>query len=160
MQIYKLTVSETKHGILIEQSDFAIAIDADTLENGIRAMKEKIEQEGVLRLRRGECIPESNIDISDTSTIFIQVDIDKKFRDSASQSVRKNISMPEWMDIQLRYYNVDASKLFQDAANAYLEKKKPITRVKYRPISITSVQELIAQVDKEILDEYILQKLL
>lgn len=161
MQIYKLLVTKTKHGYLAEQADFDIAIDADTLENVINAAKNQIEQEGVLRLKNGEPIPESNVDDDgmaklEASAIYVQTDIEKKFRDSATESVRKNISMPSWMDIQLRYYGVDASKMFQEAAQAFLdskEKKEVVCQ------TISTVDELIENVDAEILNQYVMKRL-
>lgn len=160
MQVYKLLVTKTKYGFLIQQPDFNLAIDVDTIENGINAMKNQIEQEGVLRLRNGESIPEPKIDMDfidpDVSAIFVQVDIEKKFKDSATESVRKNISMPAWMDIQLRYHHVDASKLFQDAALEYLENKKQ-TKTEYK--NITTVEELQEHVSADVLNEYIMSLL-
>ena len=87
MQIYKLLVTKTKYGYLAEQEDFDIAIDADTLENVINAAKNQIEQKGVLLLKNGEQIPNSNMIQDDTlskpgvSVIYIQTDIEKKFRE-------------------------------------------------------------------------------
>lgn len=165
MQIYKLLVTKTKHGYLAEQEDFDIAIDADTLENVINAAKNQIEQKGVLLLKNGEQIPNSNIIQDDMSpkpgisVIYIQTDIEKKFRDSATESVRKNISMPAWMDIKLRYYGVDASKLFQDAVTDFIKNKEDKENNNaYKKIS--NVNELIENVDRKILYEYVMMKLL
>lgn len=165
MQIYKLLVTKTKYGYLAEQEDFDIAIDADTLENVINAAKNQIEQKGVLLLKNGEQIPNSNMIQDDTlskpgvSVIYIQTDIEKKFRDSATESVRKNISMPAWMDIKLRYYGVDASKLFQEAATDFIKNKEDKENNNaYKKIS--NVNELIENVDRKILYEYVMMKLL
>ena len=165
MQIYKLLVTKTKYGYLAEQEDFDIAIDADTLENVINAAKNQIEQKGVLLLKNGEQIPNSNIIQDDTlsksgvSVIYIQTDIEKKFRDSATESVRKNISMPAWMDVKLKYYGVDASKLFQDAETDFIkDKEDKENNNTYKKIS--NVDELIENVDRKILYEYIMMKLL
>lgn len=161
MQIYTLLITETQHGFLVKQPDFDFAIDADTIENAISAAKRQIEQEGVLMMKNGKQIPEPkvylNFNTGDASRIYVEVDIEKKFKDSATESVRKNISMPSWMDIQLRYYGVDASKMFQEAAQAFLDSKEK-KQVEYRAIS--TVDELIANVDKEVLNEYVMKKLL
>lgn len=161
MQIYKLLVEKTKYGYLVTQPDFGVAIDAGTLEKAISAAKNQIEQEGVIKLRTGERLPETKIDedffAPEVSVILVEVDIEKKFRDSASESVRKNISMPAWMDIKLRYHGVDASKLFQDAAMAYLEKKE---KNKAEHKEITSVDELVQNVSKEVLDQYVMKRLM
>ena len=161
MQVYKLLIAETKHGYLATQPDFDFAIDADTIENAICAARNQIEQLGVLKMKNGEPIPEPKIDMDfaspNANVVFVNVDIEKKFKDSAAESVRKNISMPSWMDIQLRYYGVDASKMFQEAAQAFLDSKEK-KQVEYRAIS--TVDELIANVDKEVLNEYVMKKLL
>ena len=169
MQIYTLFVQKTKHGIFVRQPEFNLEVDADTLENAIRAIKDLIEKEGCLRLKNGETIPESIFDKHyyekgtvlpnhNDNIVFVQVDIEKKFRDSASESVRKNISMPMWMDIMLRYYNVDASRLFQEAAQSFLDKQKEKEQINKKAV-IRSVEDLEAQVDKKIIDQYILRKL-
>lgn len=162
MQLYCVMVTKTKHGYLAKQENFGLAVDADTLENAISAIREQIEQEGVIRLKNGKTLPESSFLVAaensnDESIIYIQVDIEKKFRDSATESVRKNISMPAWMDIQLRYYGVDASKLFQDAAVAFLKKKNKVN-VQYKKIE--TVDELVESVDQNILNQYVMNKLM
>lgn len=164
MQVYNLLVTKTDYGYLATQKEFDFAIDADTLEHAITAAKRLIEQEGVLKMKAGEHLPVSDFDeethTSGEKYVFVQVDIDKAFRESATESVRKNISLPAWMDIRLRYYDVDASRLFQDAALAFLETKE--SEQGYTPIvkKITSVDELVENVDKKVLDAYVMQKLL
>lgn len=149
MELYQVTVQKTQHGYLTTQSDFGIAIDADTIENAMSAMKNQIEQEGVLRLKNGESLPEAKLILEDGNTIYVSTDIKKKFKESATESVRKNISMPAWMDIQLRYYGVDASKLFQEAAITYLEKEENKNR---KPI--TTINELKEHVSEDLLHQY------
>lgn len=150
MELYAVTVRETDHGYLAIQSDFDMAIDADTLDNAIIAMKNQIEQEGSLRMKNNEEIPKPTIlEKSEGNIIYVQTDIEKRFKDSATESVRKNISMPAWMDIRLRYYSVDASKLFQDAAISYLDH---VENKEYK--RITTIDELEKNVDESLLKEY------
>lgn len=156
MELYKVVINSTPHGYLAVQPEFDLAIDADTIENAVCAMKNQIEQNGVIKLKNGEALPEG-IDSQIAKgeyVIYITTDIENKFKESARESVRKNISMPSWMDIQLRRYGVDASKLFQDAAVSYLEKQESrrYEPREYKPI--TTLDELENNVDKELLQQY------
>jgi hypothetical protein len=128
------------------------------MENAVRAMKNQIEQEGVIRMKNGEDIPKSSTldENGETANVYIATDIALKFKESATESVRKNISMPAWMDIQLRKYGADASKLFQDAAVAYIneQENKVCETVKTITKPILTVEELKENVNEDLLHEY------
>lgn len=152
MELYRIVVNRTPHGYLATQEEFDLAIDADTLGNAVQAMKNQIEQEGAIRLKNGEALPEEEIESQNVKgeyVVYVSTDIERKFKESASESVRKNISMPAWMDIQLRRYGVDASKLFQDAAVSYLERQES---KRYK--SITTMDELKDNVSEDLLRQY------
>jgi hypothetical protein len=155
MELYKVNVIATPHGYCAKQPDFDLAIDADTVENAVRSMKNQIEQEGVNRMKNGKDLPRGATfdEEKDADTVYIATDIELKFKESATESVRKNISMPAWMDIQLRKYGVDASKLFQEAATAYIEKQENKGFQKVTK-SIMTLEELKSNVNESLLHEY------
>ena len=130
----------------LTQDDFEINIYGPTLEKALEVLKEAIEQEGVVLLETGENLPKPST-TSDSSVIYIQTDIEHRFKQkSASNAIRKNVSLPAWMDIELKKYNVDASKLFQEAVLEYLRKRKWE--------SITDMNTLKNNVDNDLLEEY------
>lgn len=53
--------------------------------------------------------------------LYLYINVEREFRIRKNTTVRKNISLPEWMDVRLRETGTDASKLFQNAAEAYIK---------------------------------------
>lgn len=126
MELYKVFISKTGHGFLARNKEFDVAIDADTIEHALSAIKKKVEAVGIQIMQKG-CFCPNPCEITelpeDDTVFYIQTEIEKKFKDSASDSIRRNISMPAWMDLQLRQNDIDASKLFQEAAAKKLKEK-------------------------------------
>jgi len=162
MAVYKVYVRSTDFGYTVTQPDFNFIIDAEQLEDAINAMIAKIEMESMVLMINKLPIPTSDLttNTEDEPTVLISVDLTKKIKENNTEAVRKNISMPAWMDMQLRYYDVDASKLFQEAALRFLEDKKTPKKTNCNSKEITTVEELIEKVPKKLLDEYVMTKLL
>lgn len=151
--LYKIRVrpEEDPEGIHFTAtfSPYNIQIDADNEDDVINAVKEVIISEAVKRKDFGSQKLEDN---GEGTQVYLYLDIEREFKIRHADSVRRNISLPEWMDIQLRDLGVDASKLFQTAALEYIQNDM-------RSKLISTVDDLINTVPQRILDEYMLTKL-
>ena len=168
MEVYVVMLKALKKGYIIHQPEFDITINADDITAAMNAMRDQIEIKGSLMLRTNQPLPQQSTQLitdvlegrqtnkNDTIYGIVHTDIEKKFKESASESVRKNISMPAWMDIQLRYYGVDASKMFQDAATVFIEAKK---KESLEIPKITTLEQLTKYVDEDLLKEYFNSKI-
>ena len=131
-------------------SPYNIQVDADTEAHVVYLIRDLIITEAI---KRKDFESVSLDDIGEGSFVYLYIDIEREFKFRHNGTVRKNISLPEWMDMQLRDPEVDASKLFQNAAQEYIWKSSQ------KGTLINNVEELIKMVPKEILDEYIMQRL-
>ena len=151
VSLYQVFVTQTPHGFLATQKDFDIEIDAETIEQSLTGIKRQLLHQGIMLLKAGEELPPTNFRYeTETTSCYIDVDIYQEFQNSATELVRRNITMPTWMDIRLRHYNVNASNLFQAAATKFLEEKD---NVKYRPIE--TLEDLKNNISSSLLDDYV-----
>lgn len=152
METFKAIITENNGIATAYNPDFDMAVDADCVNNAILGLSKSIEETGVAMLKNGENLPKA-IDIAITPTqvvAYITTDIETKFKTLESGSVRKNISLPTWMDIRLKTNGIDASALFQEAANKKLEElsnAKPFTQ-------LDSIEALTKYVDDELLKKF------
>ena len=123
MERYKLFATKTERGWRVDCPAFDITLDAgpDELDGAVTAMKALMEKEATDRLERGDFLPAcEDLDADfDGSVIYVETDFMNSFV-KKSEAVRRNVSIPGWIDLRLRRNNIDASRLFQDAALAKL----------------------------------------
>jgi hypothetical protein len=149
-RVYMISVVKADDHVEARFSPYNITITADTYEHAIELMRECIIGEGT---KRKDFDPDDVSDKSDTDCgqAFLWIDMEREYKIRNTSSVRKNITLPEWMDTTLRELGVDASKLFQDAAIKFIMESE-------RSENITSVEELEKRVPKDILDQYIIKR--
>lgn len=150
-KLYKITLSKpAATHVEARFSPYDIAITADTYDNAVRLIRECIIGEGT---SRKDFDPADVSDNSDGTAAYFCIDMEREFRIRNTASVRKNITLPEWMDISLRELDVDASKLFQEAA------LKRILAEEESKAAIATVADLESSVPKEILDQYVMKRM-
>lgn len=122
MRSYRIDLTKTENGWLADCKAFEIAIDAVELENAIQAVRSECECEALERLMSGQGLPDdTEIDENNPFAVYFNCAAKEIYEARDNANVRRNISLPAWMDKMLRRANVDASKLFQDAAIAKLK---------------------------------------
>ena len=158
MELYRIEAKKVDHGWMITSPAFGITVDAgdDELESGVKALKRLMADEAQARLDKGLFLPVNNkLEHSDIDTgnivMYVETDFGGRFIARTSETVRRNISMPAWMDLRLRANNIDASRLFQDAAVRKLEE---LERTSSYYQGITNVLELENICSDEVLDAY------
>lgn len=122
--MYKILVTKDDDGYSLESREFDLTLLAQSFDEGMEMMRGQITNLGVDLLSRGVALPTKIDDGYVPSSVYLDIDFDKEFRRLRNSSVRKNISLPEWMDVQLKVYGIDSSKLFQEAATRLLDSYK------------------------------------
>lgn len=154
MERYKILMEKADHGWTLSSPAFGIKIDAldGELDGAVGAMKRLMEKEAMARLEQGEFLPADDpLDPeSGAAVLYVETAFEDGFVKS-SETVRRNVSFPAWVDARLRRNNVDASRLFQDAALARLAELEATGRELRR---IGSLEDLEAICRPGLLDEY------
>lgn len=152
--VYKVAVKQNENSVSGHFSPYDITIHADNVDNVLKLLRDVMITEGV---SRRDFKPESRDDTTefenaDVTHAYLYIDMDHEFRIRNTASVRKNITLPEWMDIKLRELDVDASKLFQEAALGRI-----LAEERASMLLINSVEDLKKIIPQNILDEFISQ---
>ena len=95
----------------------SVSCDAPDSANALYGCRRMIQETGRELLLAGNRLPkEEHIVIQGTTPIMLEFDMESEYETNASAPVRRTVSLPEWLDKRLRAANIDASRLFQDAA--------------------------------------------
>lgn len=160
MELYKIIAEPNEHGWEVSCPAFGITVDASDdseLDGAVTALKGLMAAAATRKLEQGDFLPADNkLDPGDISgegsiVLYVETDFVARFIAKTSETVRRNVSMPAWMDLRLRRNNVDASRLFQDAAAAKLAEMES-TGAGLRRLG--SVRELEDACAPGVLDEY------
>lgn len=154
MERYKIEAAWTEFGWRLRCGAFNVEVDAgaDELDGAVDAIKSLVAAEAAARLDRGEFLPADDPLGPDPSGIALYIDTD--FQESfvrRSETVRRNVSVPGWIDARLRRNNIDGSRLFQDAA---LEKLAELERTGKGLRRIDDLAALEDACAPGVLDEY------
>lgn len=122
MNVYKVDIKKNigRCRYLAESKDFEIGCTATSVDKAVALLNGEIIKEAIRLIKSGKPIPESS-SIEDDG-IYLTVDFDRALRESfKTETSRRNITLPTWMDYKLRLYGIDASRLFQEAAEKAIE---------------------------------------
>lgn len=140
-------IKNDNHGVVAKNKAFDIRITAPDIPKALIIMENKIMTEGVLRIREGGQIPApEEIPSQFGSFAIIDVDFNQMLKKEAKLTVRRTITLPEWMDLEIKNRDINASKLFYDA---FMERYADDGQ---RPIE--SLGELKRRVDPKILEDF------
>lgn len=160
---YRIEAVPGEHGWVISSPAFGIQVDApwDALDKATESLKQLMGEEAQKVLDAGEFLPRDNAFDGDEArngalVLYLETDFGNRFMARTSDTVRRNISMPAWMDLRLRKHNVDASRLFQDAAAAKLAELEHAGGGRRE---IRDMQDLEEMCPKGILDDYFAKRL-
>ena len=119
--------NDSKDTVLVEVPDLDIATEGYGLEDAIYMARDAIGLTGITRQDEGRDIAEasdiSSIEVSagrvkdegDTIVTLVDIDFDEYRRKYDNRSVRRNVSIPYWLDQEARNAGLNVSKVLQDA---------------------------------------------
>lgn len=124
---YPVIFTQTSEVVLAEVPDLEILTQGENIENAIEMARDAIGVTGISMEDHGEDIPEasqfSDIDYSkgtfvNEGTSFVSmVDIDftEYRRKSDNRTVRRNVTLPNWLNLEAEKAGVNVSKVLQVA---------------------------------------------
>lgn len=119
LDLYKVQVEKKDDSELYQITCEELGIQytvSGTKEQITTSIKEMILRNAILRFSQGTPQPHPTQEFPE-GTFYFLTDVYREVQTRlGKQAVRKNISLPEWMDTKLKYLDIDASSLFQEAA--------------------------------------------
>ena len=133
-EVYQVIFTKMKKGhYLVEVPDLDCLTEGKNLNDAIKMARDAIGIKGITLEDMGEKIPKASnkIDIKkgtfykdgETTISYVDIDFDDYRRSIDNKMVRRNVTLPKWMDQNEEKEHLNVSKVLQDALNALVGKK-------------------------------------
>lgn len=125
--VYPVILTKDKNEILIEVPDLEILSEAKSIEEAITMARDAIGLAGISMQDHGDSIPvPSDIDSIDVSKgtfadvgngikTLVDIDFDEYRRKYDNKMVRRNVTLPNWMNRRAEQEHLNVSRFLQDA---------------------------------------------
>lgn len=134
--VYPVLFTKTESNILVEVPDLEILTEGKDMNDAIDMARDAIELMCVSMEDDGKEIPEpsdlldtENSTFSDdgmTIVSFVDIDSDEYRRKIDTKVVRKNVSLPSWLNYEADKAGINVSRVLQDALMNVLGVKRNI----------------------------------
>lgn len=133
-EAYQVIFTKKKNGVyLVDVPDLDCITEGKSLSDAIEMARDVIGLKGIELEDNGKKIPKASktIDVKkgtfygkgDTIISYVDVDFDDYRRSVDNKIVRRNVSIPNWLDRAAEREHLNVSKVLQDALNALVGKK-------------------------------------
>lgn len=124
---YPVIFTQADDIILVEVLDLQILTEGKDIEDAIEMARDAIGVNGISKEDKNENIPEASdihdIDISkgifaqegESFLSIVDIDFTEYRRKADSRTVRRNVSLPSWLNLEAEKANLNVSKVLQDA---------------------------------------------
>ncbi|WP_029200659.1 type II toxin-antitoxin system HicB family antitoxin [Oribacterium sp. NK2B42] len=125
--VYPVILTKDKDDILIEVPDLEILTEAKNIQEAIVMARDAIGLTGISMQDNGDSVPEpSDIDDIDVSKgtfadvgkgikTLVDIDFDEYRRKNDNKMVRRNVTLPNWMNRRAEQEHLNVSRFLQDA---------------------------------------------
>ncbi|SDZ88611.1 Predicted nuclease of the RNAse H fold, HicB family [Oribacterium sp. KHPX15] len=125
--VYPVILTKDKDDILIEVPDLEILTEAKSIQEAVVMARDAIGLTGISMQDNGDSIPEpSDIDDIDVSKgtfaevgkgikTLVDIDFDEYRRKNDNKMVRRNVTLPNWMNRRAEQEHLNVSRFLQDA---------------------------------------------
>lgn len=125
--VYPVIFTQTKSSVLIEVSDMDILTEGTDLENAIDMARDAIGLKGIAMQDDGEEIPKPSkleeLHVEDGTFAdegkgiisLVDIDFDVYRRKVDNRTVRRNVTLPNWLNQEAEEANLNVSRVLQDA---------------------------------------------
>ncbi len=125
--VYPVIFTQTKSSVLIEVSDMDILTEGTDLENAIDMARDAIGLKGIAMQDDGEEIPKPSkleelhvengtfADEGKGIISLVDIDFDVYRRKVDNRTVRRNVTLPNWLNQEAEEANLNVSRVLQDA---------------------------------------------
>lgn len=126
-KIYPVIFTQTKAEVLIEVPDLEILTEGKNLADAIDMARDAIGITGISMEDHGEAIPEpSDLDSIDVSAgtfaeegkgyvSLVDIDFTMYRRKIDTKTVRRNVTLPNWLNQEAEAAHINVSKVLQEA---------------------------------------------
>lgn len=126
-KVYPVILTQTQDVVLVEVPDLEILTEGMNLADAIEMARDAIGVTGISMEDHGESIPEpTNINamdvmngtfVGDGHSIVSLVDIDfaEYRKKSDNKMVRRNVTLPNWLNLEAEKAKINVSKVLQEA---------------------------------------------
>lgn len=133
MRVYPVILTQTKDCVLVEVPDMDILTEGKNIQDAIKMARDAIGIKGISMEDLNKVIPDAsevnaiNPDeytfAEEGSGIVTLVDIDfmEYRRKNESRTVRRNVTLPSWLNAEAEAAKINVSKVLQDALKEKLQ---------------------------------------
>ena len=133
-EAYQVIIKKKKNGTyLVEVPDLDCITEGKSMSDAIKMARDVIGLKGIDMEDSGKKIPKASksIDVKkgtfygkgDAIISYVDVDFDDYRKSIDNKIVRRNVSLPNWMDRAAEREKLNVSKILQDAIYALIGKK-------------------------------------
>lgn len=134
-EVYQVIFTKLKKGnYLVEVPDLDCLTEGKNLNDAIKMARDAIGIKGITLEDMGEKIPKASdkIDMKkgtfykegESTMSYVDVDFDDYRRSIDNKMVRRNVTLPNWMDRLAEKEHLNVSKLLQDAISKLVGNKR------------------------------------
>jgi len=123
-QVYPIILTPAKKGYVVYVPDFDINTEGNSLPDAIAMARDAIAMTGCYREDQGEKLPVAaalNLACEPPQACaLIDVDFGAYRRASETRVVRRNVTLPSWLNVEAENAGLNVSRVLQDALKARL----------------------------------------
>lgn len=127
-EAYPVIISKEKDGYYVSIPDFDIATQGTSIVNSIEMARDAIGLMGIDMEDEGKELPKPNsvkIQPGENDIVtFVDVDFTEYRKRVNNRAVKKNCTIPYWLNVEAEKAGINFSKVLQEALQAILETKK------------------------------------
>lgn len=124
---YPVIFTQTQDIVLIEVPDLAILSQGTDIANAVEMARDAIGMNVISRQDNGEAVPEpsniSGINVANGTfaqegvsfTSVVDIDFEVYRRKVDNRTVRRNVTIPNWLNLEAEKAHINVSKVLQEA---------------------------------------------
>ena len=123
-QVYPILLSPAKKGYVVYVPDFDINTEGDSLANALEMARDAIAMVGCYKEDHGQALPTvTTLNLKCEAPqlcALVDVDFAAYRRASETRVVRRNVTLPSWLNVEAENAGLNVSRVLQDALKARL----------------------------------------
>ena len=123
-QVYSIILTPAKKGYVVYVPDFDINTEGNSLPDAIDMARDAIAMTGCYREDHGEALPTpatlTPVCESPQVCSLVDVDFGAYRRANETRVVRRNVTLPSWLNVEADKAGLNVSRVLQDALKAQL----------------------------------------
>ena len=125
--VYPVILTQSKKEVLVEIPDFNLFTEGKDLNDAIAMARDAIGLQGISKQDHGENIPGASkmedikisqgkfVNIGESLLTLVDIDFDIYRRKQDQKMVRRNVTLPNWLNVAAEEANINVSGVLQEA---------------------------------------------